>query len=208
MGQGLPGLFFDDPVAPERTSPSGHAVNPSMGARCSHPWLQTVSDAPRIAARRLGGRGSFGGTQATVMALKALTSWARSNAKALREGEIRVKFNGGEGDGLVTRPLPGLEKRTITLDLTEQLIVIDQETRQQIVTQMIGLHDTFMSVLGYFLLSHHETCIVDQDINLVIVVVQPCRCLTDRFVVAQIKILKSLLLKRECCLAGVELVAC
>lgn len=65
------------------------------------------------------GGGHFGGTQATVMALKALTAYANSSVQALKPGHIHVKLNGKRIRSL---QLVGTEKRPIEMDLTEALV--------------------------------------------------------------------------------------
>ena len=89
-----------------------------------------VLKAVRFLEKQRQGGGSFGGTQATVMALKAITAYAMANTRSLKNGEVKVFIDDEEVD---SRKLFGTEKRTITfVGLARHLAVGDNDIRVEL----------------------------------------------------------------------------
>ncbi|MFQ5506430.1 MAG: alpha-2-macroglobulin family protein, partial [Planctomycetota bacterium] len=85
-------------------------------------WLSTEKQGPAIdgavqrAVRFLGGQrrnGRFGATQATILALKALTAYAGAHGRSLQPGTLQLFVN---DKPVATRKLLASERRTISFD--------------------------------------------------------------------------------------------
>lgn len=92
------------------TSSRGQDLVVETTALSIQAWLADPADRPYVAKAaealmklRKGG-GTFGATQATVQALKALTGYAEARAVALNPGEILVRVNGDLVSSLSIRP--------------------------------------------------------------------------------------------------------
>jgi hypothetical protein len=89
-----------------------------------------VQRAVQFLEKQRSGGGSFGGTQATVMALKALTSYLNANTRSVNPGKIKVFL---EEKLIAERELFGAEKRTIELhDLASHLAIGKNKLRVEL----------------------------------------------------------------------------
>jgi A-macroglobulin TED domain len=84
-----------------------------------------VQRAVQFLEKQRSGGGNFGGTQATVMALKALTSYLNANTRSVKPGKIKISLR---GKVIAERELFGSEKRTIEFgQLARHLAIGDNE---------------------------------------------------------------------------------
>jgi hypothetical protein len=89
------------------TSSRGKDLVVETTALAIQAWLVSPDDRPYVAKaaeallKLRNGGGTFGATQATVQALKALKGYAEARAVALKPGEVVIRVN-----GVTLRPLP------------------------------------------------------------------------------------------------------
>ncbi|MBN9120568.1 MAG: alpha-2-macroglobulin, partial [Planctomycetes bacterium] len=96
-------------------------------------YAATVKDAAKWISQQRGGYGGFGSTQSTILALKALTLFAKKSAHPAESGEIRVTV-GGRVIG--TRRFTEKDVEVIGLDIANPDAVFKpgQRTEVEIVT--------------------------------------------------------------------------
>ena len=83
--------------------------------RASEPvkFTKTIKDATGWISKQRGGSGSFGSTQATILALKALIEYTKANKKPAESGRITLKINGES----FTKDFTEKDQEVITLEI-------------------------------------------------------------------------------------------
>jgi len=96
----------------------------------SHSYDESVQRAVRFLEKARTGSGTFGATQATIMALKALTAYAQATTRNVKPGVLILWLNGKR---IASRRLLGTEKRTIAFEhLGRALVIGNNELRMEL----------------------------------------------------------------------------
>ena len=92
-----------------------------------------VKDATKWLSQQRGGYGAYGSTQSTILALKALTLFAKKNAHPSENGEIKILVGGKE---IATRSFSDKDVEVIGLDIpnAEAVFKTGEATEVEIVT--------------------------------------------------------------------------
>ncbi|MBN9118816.1 MAG: alpha-2-macroglobulin [Planctomycetes bacterium] len=92
-----------------------------------------VKDATKWISQQRGGYGAYGSTQSTILALKALTLFARKSAHPAESGEIKVLVGGKE---IAARKFSEKDVEVIGLDVpnAEAVFKVGEATEVEIVT--------------------------------------------------------------------------
>ena len=76
-----------------------------------------MKDATKWISQQRGGYGGFGSTQSTILALKALTLYAKKSAHPAESGEIKLLVG---GKVIATRKFTEKDVEVIGLDIDER----------------------------------------------------------------------------------------
>jgi hypothetical protein len=92
-----------------------------------------VKDATKWLSQQRGGRGGFGSTQSTILALKALVLHARLNARPAEGGELKLLV---AGKPVATRTFTDKDVEVIAVDLDkpEERLALGAKTEIEVVT--------------------------------------------------------------------------
>jgi hypothetical protein len=96
-------------------------------------YATAIKDSTRWISQQRGGYGGFGSTQSTIMALKALTMYAKKSAHPAEDGSLRVLLGGKE---LAARTFTKNDVDVIGLDIpnAEAMFEFGESTEVEVVT--------------------------------------------------------------------------
>ena len=96
-------------------------------------YAGTVKDASRWLSQQRGGRGGFGSTQSTILALKALVLHAKVNARPAEGGELTLLV---AGKPAATRTFTDRDTEVVAIDLEkpEERLALGAKTEIEVVT--------------------------------------------------------------------------